>query len=435
MLLRIKPAPERERQIEQVAGEIIDRVREEIKKRRVDAEPMLAGSVAKGTYLNDPDIDVFIRFAPSYSRSEIEELGMEIARAVMPHGVAKYAEHPYLHGSIRGFQVDIVPAYRVKSAADKISAVDRTPFHTEYVLEHMEQWQRDHVRLLKAFMKGIGVYGAEAKTQGFSGYLCELLIIKYGSFIETLRRMSMWKKRVYLHLGNGGAEFSAPLVFIDPVDPKRNVASAVSEESKSKATLAAKMFLNAPSTRYFFPEKPEVMNRDDIEESIRNRGTVFLCIEFPAPRDMVEDMLFPQMYRTLRAFMAILSEFMPVHGNAYLSAERVWFVMEFERGMLPGVERHAGPPVWTENAVEFMNRWTGNSLSGPYISGNRLYVDRKRDMREITEALSKGLRNHNLGKYFEKNKDKMVVHIYPDCLGKIDEKIISGFLKRKFTWI
>ena len=31
-------------------------------------------------------------------------------------------------------------------------------------------------------MQGIGVYGAEIKVGGFSGYLCELLVMKYGGF-------------------------------------------------------------------------------------------------------------------------------------------------------------------------------------------------------------------------------------------------------------
>jgi tRNA nucleotidyltransferase (CCA-adding enzyme) len=42
------------------------------------------------------------------------------------------------------------------------------------------------VRLLKKFMKGTGVYGAEIKIGGFSGYLCELLILKYRSFAQTI---------------------------------------------------------------------------------------------------------------------------------------------------------------------------------------------------------------------------------------------------------
>ncbi len=393
---------------------------------------MLVGSVAKGTYLSEPDIDVFILFSPSYSREEMEKYGLEIAGAVMPGGMAKYAEHPYLHGIIDGIDVDIVPCYRIDDPERKISAVDRTPFHTEYVRNNISEGQRDEVRLLKAFMKGIGVYGAEAKVGGFSGYLCELLIIKYGTFRDAIRNIANWKRRVHLHLGNGGARFSAPVVFIDPVDSKRNVASAVSEESKAKAILAAKEFIFSPDTRFFFPPQMEPMGYESIKEEFKRRGTTLLCVRFPKP-DLIDDVLYPQMKRTLRAFMNILSEFMPVHGDAYTYENMVIFIMEFERAVLPAVVRHEGPPVWTENALEFLKRWSNEAWSGPYIVGNRLYVDRERRHRDIVSHLTHELAHYSLGKYFEKHKDEMQFELGEKCF-ELPNKILTQFLKRKITW-
>jgi len=43
---------------------------------------------------------------------------------------------------------------------------------------------------LKQFMKGIGVYGSELRRRGFSGYLTELLVINYGSFLGVLKEAS-----------------------------------------------------------------------------------------------------------------------------------------------------------------------------------------------------------------------------------------------------
>ena len=91
------------------------------------------------------------------------------------------------------------------------------------------------VRLLKKFMQGIGVYGAEIKVGGFSGYLCELLIMKYGSFAETVEAFANYNKRVIIDIENYYADrqnelsllFPEPLVIVDPVDKGRNVASAV----------------------------------------------------------------------------------------------------------------------------------------------------------------------------------------------------------------
>ncbi|MBS7613865.1 hypothetical protein KEJ48_06465, partial [Candidatus Bathyarchaeota archaeon] len=47
------------------------------------------------------------------------------------------------------------------------------------------------------FAKGIGVYGADIKTGGFSGYLCELLIVSYGDFIKTVESASKLHRSIY----------------------------------------------------------------------------------------------------------------------------------------------------------------------------------------------------------------------------------------------
>jgi len=142
-----------------------------------------------------------------------------------------YAEHPYLTVRIEGVEVDVVPAFRIPRGQRPITAVDRTPFHTEFVLAHTDERTRDEVRLLKQFMKGIGVYGAEIKVQGFSGYVAELLVIAHSSFEETLRAASSWRHPVVVDkLVKPLREFSEPLVIPDPTDPLRNAASAVHEE-------------------------------------------------------------------------------------------------------------------------------------------------------------------------------------------------------------
>jgi len=95
--------------------------------------------------------------------------------------------------------VDIVPCYDAKSGEWQ-SATDRTPYHTNYIRARLDKQLRGDVRLLKKFMQGIGVYGAEIKVGGFSGYLCELLIMKYGSFEATLHAFAKYNKRVVIDI-------------------------------------------------------------------------------------------------------------------------------------------------------------------------------------------------------------------------------------------
>ncbi len=66
--------------------------------------------------------------------------------------------------------------------------------------KHLSLKMRGEVRLLKKFMKGIGVYGAEIKTGGFSGYLCELFVLHYGSFVKTLEAFARHKQRIVVDI-------------------------------------------------------------------------------------------------------------------------------------------------------------------------------------------------------------------------------------------
>ena len=394
---------------------------------------MLVGSVAKGTNLKDPDIDIFIQFSNRYEKKHVEKWGLEIAHSVIKNGYESYAEHPYLRGEVQGYRVDIVPCFRVENPSSRISSVDRTPFHTEFVKKHLSSEKRDDVRLLKAFMKGIGVYGAEAKVMGFSGYLCELLVIKYGSFLDVLHHASKWKRSVYLHLGNGGAKFKAPLVFIDPVDSGRNVASAVSEESKSMFILASKEFLKNPKIEFFFPNPTRALSKDNILSKLNERGTYIYAFIFRNP-NVIDDVLYPQIRRTIKVFINILRDFLPVSSYYYVNEENVVILVELERDTLPEVVRHEGPTVWHANADNFLEKWKNVAIRGPYISGSRLYVDKRRKNVTVEEVIRKNIKNYKLGKLFEKQKNDIHLIKLEEAIDDLDLNKLSEFFIYRFPW-
>ena len=101
----------------------------------------------------------------------------------------EYAQHPYTRGVVNGIHIDIVPCYEIKSGERIKSAVDRTPLHVEYLNKNMTKNFSDDVRLLKQLCVANKIYGADSKTQGFSGYVCELLIIKYKKFFNVLKNV------------------------------------------------------------------------------------------------------------------------------------------------------------------------------------------------------------------------------------------------------
>jgi len=94
-------------------------------------------------------------------------------------------------GSYGGYDVEIVPCFK---GGEMRSSVDRTPLHLAYVNKKLAKSPKlsDEIRLLKQFMKGANVYGAEAKFEGFSGYLTEVLAIHYKSFTSVLQAASKW---------------------------------------------------------------------------------------------------------------------------------------------------------------------------------------------------------------------------------------------------
>ena len=112
----------------------------------------------------------------------------------------RFAEHPYLEIFIEGYRVDIVPCYDAKPGEWQ-SATDRTPYHTDYIRSRLKQEAYvTKCGLLKRFMQGIGVYGAEIKIGGFSGYLCELLVMKFGSFAKVVEAFAHYNQRIVVDI-------------------------------------------------------------------------------------------------------------------------------------------------------------------------------------------------------------------------------------------
>ncbi|MDY6778276.1 MAG: nucleotidyltransferase domain-containing protein, partial [Candidatus Nanohaloarchaea archaeon] len=161
-------------------------------------EARLMGSLAKRTFLSgDKDLDIFVFFDTDTPEQELEQEGLRIGRQVFEHFSGtyqeEYAEHPYIKGEINGFEVEIVPAYDIDEPGAMKSSVDRTPLHTDWVNKNLTEDEKQQVVLLKAFLKGRDLYGSSLRVQGFSGYLCEILIQQYGSFRGLLEHAVEWE--------------------------------------------------------------------------------------------------------------------------------------------------------------------------------------------------------------------------------------------------
>ena len=406
VLEAITPKPGERRKVMSLAKSVVERLKSLLEAEGVKAEVRLEGSLAKDTWLSgEADVDIFVRFRPDVPKEFFKTRFLELARKATEgyRQVERYAEHPYLECLADGVRVNVVPCYDVKPG-EWLSATDRTPYHTDFIKANLPDRLKGDVRLLKKFMKGIGAYGAEIRVGGFSGYLCELLVLYYGGFLEVLKGALRWRKGALIDLAGhykGREEearefFRHHLIVVDPVDPYRNVAAPVRLEKMCLFMAAAREFLLRPSEMFFFPSKPGPLAPEELRDVLRSRETSLLAI-YMRVKGMVPDVLWGQVFRTLRALRGTLGRAgFEVLRTAGWSDEQEHCVLllELASSRLPPVVKKVGPPVWVEEHVErFLRKNMADPglVSGPYVEGDRWVVLVKRKWPDAKEFLAKRL--------------------------------------------
>jgi tRNA nucleotidyltransferase (CCA-adding enzyme) len=376
----------------EVAGELAARAEAAVADLCAEADVMQVGSTARGTWIaGDRDVDLFVRFPPDVDREDLEAWGLEVGHAVLPDGREEFAEHPYVKGEYEGFDVDCVPCYRVESASDIRSAVDRTPFHNEYLERRLDDDLAADVRVTKQFLKGIGVYGSDLKTRGFSGYVTELLVLEYGGFREFVEAAASWQPPVELDPeGHAAASFDDALVVVDPTDPERNVAAVCSTRNVARLQHHARALRDEPTVDRFRPRDLDPLSADAVREHVSRRGTTPVALDF-APPDVVDDQLWPQLRRSLDGVVDELDRrgFDVLRAAAFATddRDRAALFAELEVPARPTVTRHDGPPVHVDaHATGFYETYAADEDAyGPFVDDDRYVVERD---REFTTAVA-----------------------------------------------
>ena len=406
VLEKITPGKEDRAKVDAITRELEQKVALACKQEGVPAVVRVEGSVAKDTWLKEnPDIDIFMRLPTSIPRKNLGDIGLKIAKkaAGAYEQIERFAEHPYLEIFVEGYWVDIVPCYDAKPGEWQ-SATDRTPYHTDYIKKHLSTSLRGEVRLLKRFMQSIGVYGAEIKVGGFSGYLCELLIMKYRSFSETIHAFARYNKRVVIDTENFYENrenelsllFPEPLVIIDPVDKGRNVASAVQPQKLYSFVGAARAFLKKPDVAFFYPPKPEVLPVAGLKNQLASRGSsiVFLVVD---QASAVPDVLWGQLYRTKRSLHRLLelNDYKMLRDSVWSNEKNLSiFIFELAAQVLPNIKKHLGPPLEREAECEnFLAKYAGNPqvIAGPYLEDGFWIVEVPRKTTDAVTLLKEKL--------------------------------------------
>jgi tRNA nucleotidyltransferase (CCA-adding enzyme) len=459
VLKRVIPDSKEVQKAQKLADDIKTKVEEKAKKHKLDCEVRIDGSFAKDTWLKgEADIDLFMRVPKTLTEEEFRKVCLKVAKeSVKEYGhIERYAEHPYIETVIDSYKVNIVPCYLTEKNK-WISAVDRTPFHTDYMKEKLGKL-REEVRILKKFMKGIKTYGAEIKVGGFSGMLCETLILNYGSFEDTIKSAINWKKREIIDIENHYEAtradiydlFDAPFIVIDPVDKFRNVAAAVREQKLWDFVYACRVFLRKPSLDFFYPTEPRLLSKNEMCRKITEYGSNYLALKF-GEVDAVVDVLWSQLYKSERCLKNLFkkNDFNVFRSGSWSNeADLNIIIFELEENPISSVKKHFGPHIYRrKNGDIFINKHlkADDTILGPWIENDRLVVEKKRKYCDaadlLNESLSKGGENIGIGKLviislqngFDILLDKDILNLYN--LKTEFSKFLVDFLNGKPIWM
>jgi tRNA nucleotidyltransferase (CCA-adding enzyme) len=336
----VLPGPDEEADLERVAQKVEARVEAAARPYKEIRGVILGGSFAKKTWLpkdgeNVPDIDLFVKFAKEVDNRTFESIGLKVgklaARGYRPG--KKYAQHPYTEATVDGVKVNIVPCYDARPGEWR-SAADRSPYHVEFVRGSLDEEKRTQVRLLKRFMKTVGVYGAEIENEGFSGYAAEVLIYNQGSFEGALR--------FFAGLRPTGETL---LSLKDPVDADRELARAISKGTVARMVLASRAFLAEPRLAYF---------TGVTRKTRRGLAPRLYAIRFDHG-SISEDTLWGELKRSTKQLVRYVEErgFKIIRASAASNnSDRSAIILLPETDHLSDLEERVGPEVERSAEVE-----------------------------------------------------------------------------------
>jgi tRNA nucleotidyltransferase (CCA-adding enzyme) len=430
ILKDIKPSETEIDATNAICNRIMARLKSAVPK---NVEVILAGSVARGTQLSgSSDIDIFLLFPKAFTEEEIGKKGLEIGKSIVDKKrgetfIIKYAEHPYVKLIMKkeGIKADIVPAFKISDSFEMGSSVDRTQIHNEFINANLTEKQKDEVRILKSFLREHNAYGAEAKTEGFSGYLCELLIHYYGSFSNLISEISeLWlpfcidpKSKKQISDKEIFKRFNSDFIVIDPVDPNRNVAAAVSKESLARFVLSARKFAKKPSLDNFYGKKFNDLNsKGKLKKLSKDIGADFYVLSFPVP-DISEDIIWQQLKKLTKKYAETLrvegfTPFLTLNAKAEKNILMGFFIGKYE---INSVLRN-GPSIFIKSASDaFIGK---HKLF--YLNEDRIISIEKSKNRNPEELL----RNITKAMEFPSNIKKSGVKFYINSISEKDAKLL-----------
>ena len=281
----IKPSEKEQEVIKKETIEFLEKLKKDIRKKKIKAEVFVGGSVAKDTLIRKNkydsenkfsdsqtsskevyDIDIFVRFDEKYDDKKISVLLGNLVKGKKIHGSRDYFQIK------KGKLIfEVVPSIKINRSEQARNVTDLSYFHVRYIKNKIKKNKKlsDEIRLGKSFCYAQDCYGAEGYIQGFSGYALELLISYYGSFVRFINTVKDKKKLILdpnkfyknkneILLELNESKLESPIVFVDPTFKERNALAALSKETFNKFKLSCKKFLKHPNKSFFEKKDLEI---------------------------------------------------------------------------------------------------------------------------------------------------------------------------------
>ncbi|MFC1775164.1 nucleotidyltransferase domain-containing protein [Nanoarchaeota archaeon] len=345
VLKRIKPESKTKKELTREINDFLSKLKKKLKSAKVVA----GGSFAKNTWKKDDfDVDVFVKFDMKHKKDNLSDLlqkGLKGNKFVRVHGSRDYFQ--IQKGKIK---YEIVPVLNIRKNSDGQNVMDFSPLHVNWVKKSIGKLH-DDIILAKQFCKANKIYGAESYIGGFSGHVIDILVIFYGGFIPLLRATKNWKEQKIVDVEKvykgkalrylNKSKTEGPLVVIDPVQPDRNAAAAVTKKTYVKFKKVAAQFLRKPNKK-FFEEKKITL------ENLREKKAIIVEI---TPLTGKRDVVGTKLLKAYEFLKKHLKQFgIKESGWEWNDKVYFWFVLEKDR--LDKEYISEGPPIEMKEAVK-----------------------------------------------------------------------------------
>ncbi|MBT3865794.1 hypothetical protein HOF78_01680 [Candidatus Woesearchaeota archaeon] len=378
ILLDVSPTKKDISRLKEIQKQILSKI------KIPNAKAVVGGSGAKNTWLkNTHDIDIYVKFNHSIYSKKSDELSNILHKHLkksFPRISRVHGSRDYFQINFQGNTIEIVPILAITNAKQAKNITDFSFHHVKYVNAQTKKKPKlaNEIRLAKVFAKANKFYGAESYIKGTSGYVLEILVSKYGSFQKFIENASKWKSTTTIGKIKDAEKLNwakklSPLIVIDPVQPDRNTAAALSREQYNNIIKSSKRFLKSPSEA-LFEEQPININK------LKKKGKLTIIEVQPVKgkRDV-------SGAKALKAF-----EFINKHSNEYEVIDSIFDYNEIlttyyivtKKNKIPIDYKHYGPPTDNKKALIQFKK----SNKSPIKTDRKLkkyYVIKKRKTNDI----------------------------------------------------